>query len=408
MARKNRNQTATSRALLLCCHMLLMSVTVDAQGTYDTLGLGWSKTSVNTVIFRRNSITSFKGDLYASYYDTSGGVIVAHKKGTNPWVLTSTGFNGRVADAHNSISMIADGNGEVHLAWDHHNNPLNYARSGKRLPMIGTDEEKVTYPEFYRMPGGDLIFLHRNGESGRGNLIMNRYDIKAKKWRRIQDNLIDGEGERNAYWQAFVSDQGTIHLSWVWRESPDVASNHDLCYARSHDGGVTWEKSNGNRYTLPITTSNAEYAMLIPEGSDLINQTSMTATHDDKPVIATYWNSQYFIVSNDGNRWKHEQVSKRTTSFTLKGGGTKKIPISRPLIISKDKLIFRDNERHHLVTIATRKGNVWTYEDFIPIENSAWEPTGLNNLLFLQDVGQGDGEKLSDRKPTPVVIMTIR
>ena len=42
--------------------------------------------------------------------------------------------------------------------------------------------------------------------------------------------------------QACVDTKGTIHISWVWRESPDVASNHDLCYAKSADG-ITWVNS---------------------------------------------------------------------------------------------------------------------------------------------------------------------
>ncbi|HMJ69286.1 MAG TPA: BNR repeat-containing protein [Cyclobacteriaceae bacterium] len=425
------------RALLLCCHSLLLTLSAHAQFQMDTLGLGWSKTSVNAVIFRKNSVTSFKDTSYVSYYDTTGRVVIAFKRGKEqPWSSARTSFKGNVADAHNSISMITDGEGYLHLAWDHHNNKLNYARSNghgsiEMRPgrMTGKNEEHVTYPEFHRMPNGDLIFLYRDGESGRGNLVMNRYDIKEHRWLRVQDNLIDGENERNAYWQAFVSQDGTIHISWVWREEPDVATNHDMCYARSRDGGVTWEKANGEKYTLPVRAGNAEYARMIPQQSELINQTSMSTTADGHPVIATYWRTadstvpQFFIIWYDGKSWKHEQVSRRTQPFSLKGGGTKKIPISRPQVVvsgrvkkMKVRVIYRDNERGHLVTVATRSAKGWTYEDMIPCDDSAWEPSYDHELfrstgelrLFVQDVGQGDGEKLSDKKPTPVVIMTVK
>jgi hypothetical protein len=33
---------------------------------------------------------------------------------------------------------------------------------------------RVTYPEFHALPGGDLLFLYRDGGSGGGNLAMNR------------------------------------------------------------------------------------------------------------------------------------------------------------------------------------------------------------------------------------------
>jgi len=75
------------------------------------------------------------------------------------------------------------------------------------------------------MPGGDLIFMFRNGASGNGDLVLNYYDCKAKQWSQRHANLIAGEGKRNAYWQGTVDSKGVIHLSWVWRESPDVARN---------------------------------------------------------------------------------------------------------------------------------------------------------------------------------------
>ncbi|MGG6549766.1 UNVERIFIED_CONTAM: BNR repeat-containing protein, partial [Prevotella sp. 15_C9] len=81
---------------------------------------------------------------------------------------------------------------------------------------------------------------------------------------RVQDVLIDGENKRNAYWQLYVDELGTIHLSWVWRETWHVETNHDLCYARSFDNGVTWYKANGKKYDLPIRLGNAEYACRIP------------------------------------------------------------------------------------------------------------------------------------------------
>ena len=120
---------------------------------------------------------------------------------------------------------------------------------------------------------------------------MNRYDLNTGKWSRVHDVLIDGEGQRSAYWQLCTDKAGTIHLSWVWRETWGVETNHDMCYARSRDGGKTWEKSNGERYELPITAANAEYAWRIPQNSELINQTEwlqmMTENHLLRRIGAT-------------------------------------------------------------------------------------------------------------------------
>ncbi len=425
----------------LCILIALTMASIAAHGQPDTLGLGYARTSINAVIFRKNSVISHNGTQYASWYDTAGHVVLASRKGDGNWNVKTTPLSGNVRDAHNTISMMVDGEGYLHLSWDHHNHPIRYRRSvapgelefEDATTMIGTDEQRVSYPEFYKLPSGNLLFLYRNGESGKGNLIMNEYDVKTKTWSRLQDNLIDGENERNAYWQAYVSLDGVIHISWVWREDPDVSSNHDICYARSRDGGKTWEKSNGEKYTLPITASNAEYALKIPQGSELINQTSMSASSDGHPVIATYWRQgntripQFFIIYHDGTRWSHERVSNRKTPFTLAGAGTKIIPISRPQVMvsgtireMKVMLVYRDNERESLITLASRGSDRrWRYRDFVKLDRShtpAWEPTYDTELfrqtgrltLFVQDVGQGDGEKLSDVRSAPVVLMTIK
>ena len=41
---------------------------------------------------------------------------------------------------------------------------------------------------------------------------MNRYDVKSRTWRHLFSKLVDGEGKRNAYWQACTDANGTIHL----------------------------------------------------------------------------------------------------------------------------------------------------------------------------------------------------
>ncbi|HEX5167974.1 MAG TPA: BNR repeat-containing protein [Cyclobacteriaceae bacterium] len=404
------------------------------------VGEGWAKTSVNAVVFRKNSVVTHKGMQYVSYYDSSGFVMLAKRDlRKDEWHVERTPYRGNVSDAHNSISLMVDGEGYLHLSWDHHSQPLNYCRSVRpgsltltqRMAMVGRDEDDVTYPEFHRLPSGDLIFLYRSGMSGRGNLIMNRYDTKLGKWFRVQDVLVDGEGKRNAYWQFCTDALGTLHLSWVWRESPDVSTNHDLCYARSKDNGKTWERSNGEPYQLPITEANAEYAVRIPEASELINQTSMSADEKGNPFIATYWKErnssapQYYIVYNLHGRWQRQQVGERHMQFSLSGGGTKKIPISRPQVVVqkisqkiKVVMIFRDSERGNKVSAAIKddlETGSWYYRDFTDYSVGQWEPSFDTELwknqkllqLFVQNVGQGDGEMIEDIKPQPIFIFDI-
>lgn len=406
----------------------------------QTLPRGWAKSAINTAVFRKNSLVTHNGEQYAAWYDSTSHVILAKRQlDAEGWSYRRTQLTGNTADAHNSISIMVDGDGYLHIAWNHHGSPLQYCRSiapgslvlTTNLSMTSTEEEKVTYPEFYRMPSGDLIFMYRDGGSGRGNLVLNRYTTKTQTWERIHTVLIDGEEQRNAYWQAYVDTQGTIHVSWVWRETPDVATNHDLCYARSRDGGNTWERSDGTPYTLPITQANAEYAQRIPQGSELINQTSMYADSRGRPYIVTYWADdnkipQYQIVYHDGRSWQRQQIGQRTEPFSLSGGGTKRIPISRPQVVVERKgrrahviVVFRDAERGSRVSIAAtsnlfRRGH-WQIEDLTDFPVGAWEPTYDTELwrqegrlqLFVQRTGQGDGERLEEVVAQEVVVLEV-
>jgi beta-glucanase (GH16 family) len=426
---------ATSTIRLLLLALLATALGARAQ---TPVGLGWAKNNVNGAIFRKNSVVSQGQNQYVAYYDSAGYVTLGKRRlPAGPWQVQRTQYQGNVKDAHNVISLMADGAGYLHLSFDHHNNPLHYCRStapgsltmGALEPMTGQQEQKVSYPELHRYPSGDLLFMYRDGGSGNGNLVLNRYDVKTKKWTRLHDVLIDGEGQRNAYWQACIDPRGTIHVSWVWRESPNVASNHDMAYARSTDGGKTWQKSTGEAYKLPITAGTAEYAARIPQNSELINQTAITTDAAGAPYIATYWRPQgtqvpqYHLIYLKDRQWRTTQISQRTTPFSLSGVGTKKIPISRPqLLVSTQKgktaayLLFRDVERQDRASVlqcADLGQGTWTAADLTATTVGNWEPSYDTERwkkeqvlsLFVQRTGQGDGETLENLPAQPVYVL---
>lgn len=400
----------------------------------SVVGDGWANNSVNAVVFRKNSLVTHGDAQYVAYYDAQRYLVLGKRKlGSTQWTVRRSAWQGNAADAHNAISIMVDGAGYLHVSWDHHNNALRYARGvapgslelGPKQAMVGADEEEVSYPEFYRLPNGNLLFFYRLGGSGRGDLIINRYEVATQRWTRLHTNLITGEGKRNAYWQAFLDQRGTLHLSWVWRESPDVASNHDMAYARSRDGGVTWERSDGTPYTLPISAASAEYALRIPQNSELINQTSMTADQDGRPYIASYWRDagssvpQYHVIFNTGAAWQVRALNFRKTPFSLGGQGTKRIPIARPQIMvgaAGTLLVFRDQERGSKVSVASTADiarGLWQVQDLTEASVGDWEPSYDTELwrrngtlsLFVQNVQQVDGEGQASVPPQAVTVL---
>ncbi len=419
----------------LVCVFAMFATFANAQlkATETEIGLGWSNNSVNTVIFRNNAVTSFKNIQFAAYYDPEGKLVLAKRKlHAKNWKKHVTPYKGNVKDAHNAISIAVDAAGYLHVSWDHHNTRLRYALSkkplclelGEEIAMTGTDEDKVTYPEFHNLPDGQLLFCYRSGASGRGNMVVKTYDVKTKKWTQLQNNLLDGQNQRSAYWQMHVGEKG-IYLSWVWRESWDVSTNNDICYAFSADGGKTWEKSNGEKYALPINKATAEIAWKVPQKSSLINQTSMTTDEHGNPYIASYWDNngvpQYKVVYLTEGKWQLINTDFHKNAFYLGGGGTKRIPISRPEILV-DKvnlyLLFRDEERENKITLAhtNLKKIEWDLADLTSYSVGQWEPNFDKELwevkkelnIFSQNVSQADGEGLTEVKPEPVRIIALK
>lgn len=241
-------------------------------------------------------------------------------------------------DSHNYITMALDDDGYLHLSGNMHVAPLVYFRTARpfdittleRIPrMTGADEQHCTYPRFLRGPNDALLFTYRDGRSGNGNEIYNVYDPKARAWRRLLDRpLTDGEGRRNAYFDGPKrGPDGYFHLCWVWRESPDCASNHDLSYARSKDL-VHWETGAGQALKLPITLETAEIVDPVPAKGGLINGNAVLGFDAQRRPVISYHKydangfTQVYDARLENGRWKIYRVSDWNYRWDFSGGGT--------------------------------------------------------------------------------------
>jgi hypothetical protein len=400
----------------------------------------FASSSVNVVAGSRQTLFTDNAYQYAGFYDASGRLVLAKRRLLdNHWEVRPTAFGTKPEDAHNTVSLVVDGQGYLHLAWGHHNDPLNYSRSlkpgslamGEPRVMVGNAEGSVTYPQFFRRADGNLLFLYRDGGSGNGRLVLNHYDAERRKWTRLQDNLIDGEQQRSAYWDMTIDGRGHLHLAWNWRETPDVASNHDLLYARSDDGGRTWQRTDGSRYILPITQKNAEVAAAIPQQSNLMNPPFIAADQQGRPIIVSYWSPskkdrpRYNLVYRNQNAWHTVVGPEAGEHFTLQGHGTKRPPISRAVLLwepvennARVHLIYRDDSKGGRVVVASNDGlraPQWRFRYLTDSNVGGWEPSidpeqwqqAEQAHLLLQTVGQVDGDDVggSGAKPAPISVL---
>lgn len=389
---------------------------------------GWAGSSVNMLANQSSTLITAGEYQFAAFYAADGHLVMARRRLTSDqWESRKSDYTGNVADAHNTVSIAVDGDGYLHVAWDHHGNPLNYCRSvapqslelGPRMPMTGMLEKSVTYPLFFRLPDGGLLFLYRDGRSGKGNVVLNRYEVKTRQWRQVHDNLIDGEGARSAYLAAALDAKGALHLAWNWRDNPDVSSNHDLCYAKSPDGGEAWLTAGGDMLKLPITFATAGYALRIPTLSTMMNPPSLTTDPAGHPLIVNYWTEagstvpQFHLVRYDGVHWSTTTIGHRTHSFRLQGTSTKRPPISRAAIFAGKTnvgIIYRDDDRGGKAVIAlcdSLDDPTWRETELTTESVDAWEPSidteqwkqfGQIHLL-IQAVQQFDG---NDAKPASI------
>jgi hypothetical protein len=265
--------------------------------------------------------------IYVGYYDANRQLTIAQRDRAGiawTYVKLDTWLGW---DSHNYVAMAVDPAGQLHVMANMHSEPLIYfrttgsddARDLRRRPnMIGPDDEaRVTYPTFLHDAGGRLIVKYRSGRSGSGDEIYNVFDGATDAWRRLLDTpLTSGEGRRNAYFVGPVlGPNGMFHVVWVWRDSPDAATNHDLSYARSRDL-IHWERSDGVPLALPITLGQAEVVDPVPVRGGMINNNTVLGFDSAGRPVITYHkfdaagDTQVYLARREAGGWRSVPVSR--------------------------------------------------------------------------------------------------
>lgn len=287
---------------------------------------------------------------YIAYYNAERKMVVGQRKTSDPaFSLTVLPSAGRAEnkgtttvlgwDSHNYVTLGIDTEGYIHLAGNMHVNPITYFRSQKPwdistleqvYQMTGANEARCTYPHFMYTRDGGLIFHYRDGSSGNGNEIYNLYNTQTRQWQRLLDTpLTDGLGLMNAYQsQPTLLSDNWYHLYWVWRDTPDCATNHDLSYMKSRDL-KNWVNAFGVPVKLPVTPDNKEVVIdPIPVKGGIINlAASLCLDKDGKPLMAYHkydqaGNLQFYVARLNGKSWAIKQLTHWDYRWEFSGGGS--------------------------------------------------------------------------------------
>jgi hypothetical protein len=287
---------------------------------------------------------------YIAYYNADRQMVVGqrdlnedcfHQHIMTPTLRETHGGTSTILgwDSHNYVTLGIDSQGYIHLSGNMHVHPLTYFRSTEPhdittlkqvMKMTGSLEEKLTYPRFMTDLNGHLIFHYRDGGSGNGNEIYNIYSAESKSWERLLDvPLTDGEGKMNAYQsQPTLMADNWYHVWWVWRDTPDCSTNHDLSYMKSNDL-KNWYNAFGKPVKLPATLQNKSLIVdPVPPGGGIINLSArLCLDENNKPVFiyhkyGTDGNLQLFVARLKGESWVSNQITKWDYRWEFSGGGS--------------------------------------------------------------------------------------
>lgn len=242
-------------------------------------------------------------------------------------------------DSHNFLTLGVDKEGFIHLSGNVHVNPLTYFRSKKPndittleqvFEMVGTEEKRTTYPHFMLTKEGEMLYHYRDGGSGDGNEIYNIYNTETKTWKRLLDTpLTDGQGLMNAYQtQPEMLKDGWYHMYWVWRDTPDCSTNHDLSYMKSPDL-KNWFDAFGNPIRLPATLDQKSLIVdPIPVEGGIINLAAKMVLDEKNNPVFVYHKfdekgfTQLYSAQIQGKKWIYKQITNWDYRWFFSGGGS--------------------------------------------------------------------------------------
>lgn len=242
-------------------------------------------------------------------------------------------------DSHNFLTLGIDKDGYIHLSGNVHVNPLTYFRSKNPndisameqiFEMVGTEEKRTTYPHFMLTKEGELLYHYRDGGSGNGNEIYNIYNCENKSWKRLLDTpLTDGQGLMNAYQsQPTLMKDGWYHMYWVWRDTPDCSTNHDLSYMKSPDL-KNWFDAFGAPISMPATLSQKSLIVdPIPVEGGIINLAArLVLDKKNRPVFVYHkfdsaGNTQLYVAQIKSNKWEYNVITNWDYRWFFSGGGS--------------------------------------------------------------------------------------
>jgi hypothetical protein len=305
----------------------------------STVGTTWAGMPVTQRVLTSGNIQ------YVAFYDVNRGMTIGKRTIGGSWSFQSLAST-LGWDSHNYISIGLDRSGNLHVAGNMHNVALVYFHTTtpgdittltRVVNMVNSStEQSVTYPEFVNRSDGSLVFDYRDGGSGDGVTYFNVYNETTNSWSRLGSTaLFDGNGSASnpsGTWSAYFEGpvkgpDGWFHMVWVWRDTPDAATNSLLTYAKSQDL-VNWYKSDGTPLVTPLKYGQGDVIDPVPDGGGLLNGNAKIGWDAAGKVLVTYHKydsqgrSQVYVATPSNGSWQINQITNWTGRWSFGGTGS--------------------------------------------------------------------------------------
>jgi len=294
------------------------------------------------------------GYQYLVFYDGDQQLTAAARNlDSSEWDIER--FPDRFDRARSGESLAVDSKGILHYTGNMHDQPLVYFRTREpgdistfeRIEgMVGREENRMAYPNFFTCVEGNLHFSYRHGRSGEGRQIVNVWDAEEQNWERL-GVFFDGLGREAAQDIPRLGPDRRWHLATAWRVSPDMNDNRRVTHAWSEDA-ENWEAVCGKEVELPITP-DTEGVVVDPTGVQQgLQGPSLGFDAEKRPIltISKYDEegiNQHYNIRLEEDEWVTYQTSDWEWRWHFGGWGIQTFKIRLfPVILSENDRLLQD------------------------------------------------------------------
>ena len=227
-------------------------------------------------------------------------------------------------DGHNEFTIGIDKDGFLHILGDMHNNSLRYWRSSQPRSIDSFEKKfgdipdtSFTYYRFHIDQNSELYLsarvqtLDTYYERGGRGVGLFAYEASSKKWLTrgelpSKEDAVhpvvfwQNSGQNGGSYQMYKTDimfdaNNRMHMAFMVNTNDSENRHNYAVYAYSDDGGVSFQRADGTKLTLPMSIGDQAREPDVLAGyqnADLSEHASLFRDENNRPAV-------YFALDGD-------------------------------------------------------------------------------------------------------------